>query len=181
MGTKTIEEKYIENPVTVLSEDDKLLVWEDALSSTGAIKLETILDAVHPIGFTYIQFPGDDNPTELGLNGTWSNVSSELPGDFIRFEGTAGNGKTAKTFGTGEQLDYMQRITGTIGRIHANAVTTSGVFSSVGESNQAGSGSNTNYTLTFDSAESTNPNVAKTDNIETSPVYVTVKKWRRTA
>lgn len=56
-----------------------------------------------PIGATYIQFPGDDDPSTMGLIGTWSNVSSELAGDFIRFEGGL-----ASTFESGQQLDQLQ-------------------------------------------------------------------------
>jgi hypothetical protein len=46
-----------------------------------------VLDAVWPVGITYTQYPGKQNPTELGLPGTWTNISSEFAGDFFRAEG----------------------------------------------------------------------------------------------
>ena len=67
--------------------------WLEILSPSGS----------WPIGSTYIQFPGDDSPSTLGLPGTWANVSSELAGDFIRFEGG-----DASAFEAGQQSDQFQ-------------------------------------------------------------------------
>lgn len=48
-------------------------------------------NVVFPVGMTYIQFPGEKTPGELGWPGTWANRSSDLAGDFIRFEGGSAN------------------------------------------------------------------------------------------
>ena len=57
----------------------------------------------YPAGITYKQYPGKKSPDELGLPGTWSNISSEFAGDFFRAEG--GN---ASAFGSGEQAHMFQ-------------------------------------------------------------------------
>ncbi|RLD58466.1 MAG: hypothetical protein DRJ01_12540, partial [Bacteroidetes bacterium] len=61
-----------------------------------------------PIGFIYFQMPGKSSPTTLGFSGTWSNISTSWPGDFLRIEG--GN---ASTFASGQQGDAIRNITGT--------------------------------------------------------------------
>ncbi len=59
-----------------------------------------------PIGFIYFQLPGKDSPSTLGLAGTWSNVSTSWPGDFLRIEG--GN---ASTFNSGQQANQNKTHT----------------------------------------------------------------------
>jgi hypothetical protein len=76
---------------------------EKNLNVGGTITGNLDLSGAWPIGSTYIQFPGDSDPSTLSLPGTWSNVSSELAGDFIRFEG--GN---ASVFNAGQQNDAFQ-------------------------------------------------------------------------
>ena len=51
--------------------------------------LSTIVDASHPVGSSYVQYPGFKDPNELwGQYGTeWENVSNLFPGLSIRFEG----------------------------------------------------------------------------------------------
>lgn len=138
---------------------------------------------VPSVGDVYTQFPGDATPAALGYPGTWSNVSSEMAGDFMRFEGTAGNGGSAAAFESGEVNDAMQRITGSVASmIRASGSAGVGVFS-VGSTSviiTAGSGGH-RQDLYFDNGDSTSPNIAKTNNVETYPVYKTVRKWRRTA
>lgn len=42
---------------------------------------------IYPIGFVYLQLMGESSPSDLGLPGTWSNVSSTHAGRFFRAEG----------------------------------------------------------------------------------------------
>lgn len=144
--------------------------WLEILSSSGS----------WPIGSTYIQFPGDSDPSTLDLPGTWSNVSSELAGDFIRFEGGE-----ATAFEAGQQSDAMQSVTGQfiLSQHWASQASASGVHTSAATGatapNAAGSLSGTR--ISFDNGDSTSPNPAKTDSVETRAVNRTVRKWRRTA
>jgi hypothetical protein len=62
-----------------------------------------ILDEIFPIGATYWQLPGKEDPSTLGYPGTWENISTEFAGDFFRVEGG-----DASSFGSGEQLDQFQ-------------------------------------------------------------------------
>lgn len=139
-----------------------------------------------PVGITYIQFPGDSDPATAGLPGTWSNVSSELAGDFIRFEG--GN---ASAFESGQQLDAMQRITGQFDTRRASNDTDlfsnqAGVFvdggaGAIEKSVTHSTLSELKEILEFDNNTSTSPNPSKTDDSETRAINRTVRKWRRTA
>jgi len=135
------------------------------------------------IGTTYIQFPGDDDPATLNYIGTWSNVSSELAGDFIRFEGG-----DASAFEAGQQSDALQKITGilSVARLSSGgdiAGGVSGVFTTGGLAGSRGtantSGSLSYRQIEFDNADSVSPNTAKTDDVETRAVNRTVRKWRR--
>lgn len=178
--------------------NDILGSWQ-ALIKTGSVtpsgssdneNTSDILDAIQasaklaawPVGSTYIQFPGDSDPAAAGLLGTWANVSSELAGDFIRFEG--GN---ASAFESGQQSDAMQRITGSTGDGGIRAEdsplwTGDGVLSRTNPSiAQSGDNTFSSYPIYFDNADSISPNAAKTDDVETRAVNRTVRKWRRTA
>jgi microcystin-dependent protein len=75
-----------------------------------------------------------------------------------------------------EQDDAMQRITGTFGEWYVNVgplrtdstISTSGVFSEGAAKNDGPSGNGgAGAALDFDSADSTSPNTAKTDDVET--------------
>jgi len=133
---------------------------------------------VYPVGSTYIQFPGDSDPATLGFPGTWSNVSSELAGDFIRFEGG-----DASAFESGEQLDQMQQITGSwnLGRERTGSAGVGAFSDSDGDGSSNDSANTTGNTaaalLDFNSANSPG---ARTGT-ETRAINRTVRKWRRTA
>lgn len=131
-----------------------------------------------PVGITYIQFPGDVAPSTAGLPGTWANVSSELAGDFIRFEG--GN---ASVFESGQQLDATQRITGDVDIGWAAVGPANGVFTQANSTSivRGATGDTDFRRIDFDSDDSTSPNASKTDDVETRAVNRTVRKWRRTA
>jgi hypothetical protein len=144
---------------------------DDQVPTSGAI-VDYIKSAVYPVGATYIQFPGDDSPATAGFPGTWSNVSSELAGDFIRFEGG-----DALAFTGGQQPDQMQQITGqltTLGALGGGSGALGSAASTPRTSNPAGGG---NDVITFDSANS----LGARTGTKTWPENRTVRKWRRTA
>lgn len=145
----------------------------------GLFYYQQLLDAVWPIGITYTQFPGDLTPAELGLPGTWSNVSSELAGDFIRFEGG-----DALAFNGGRQGFAMQRMIGQFGTgSNDNSIWRTqtyghtGVFRYLYGSAQFDRGTNGQTAktsgVTFDSSR------AAETSTETRGVNRTVRKWRR--
>jgi hypothetical protein len=180
--------KYVKPSGKSISTDGTLSANSDnKVPTEKAVKtyVDASMAAVNlPVGYVYIQFPGDSDPATLGLAGTWTNVSSELAGDFIRFEG--GN---ASTFNSGQQLDAMQKVTGSLGDgstgdgLVGNLVTQSGALSFANQRTLtfAGASSVLINDITFDNSNSTSPNPAKTDDNETRAVNRTVRKWRRTA
>lgn len=101
-------------------------------------------------------------------------------GQTIRFEG--GN---AETWEEGTQLDAMQRITASAGVAlnRANLSSHTGAFSGTGANGLSDSSaiSGGYDTFDFDSADSTSPNTAKTDDDETRMTNFTVRAWKRTA
>ena len=143
------------------------------LSRFGATSL------IYPIGYVYWQFPGKDSPDDMSLIGTWANISSTFAGDFFRAEGG-----DASAFDSGEQADAMQRITGAIGSDASPFPALEGVFSEqsgLPSQNGASIASGQTGDIVFDSADSTSPNAAKTDDVETRPVNHTIRLWERTA
>jgi len=183
LATQQSIKAYADNKI--LDEDDMASDSTNQAPSQQSIKA-FILNYIYPIGTTYIQFPGDSDPSAL-FGGTWSNVSSELAGDFIRFEGGR-----ASSFNSGQQSDAMQRIIATVDyRALYNGVSilnnSSSAFSRSNSSSADSIGVNSSAVdksvtrLTFDNSNSDNPQDAKTDNYETRSVNRTVRKWRRTA
>jgi len=85
--------------VSSASEDDIPVFNNSGGIASSGISIEDIF----PIGMTYIQLPGELDPADLNLPGSWENKSSELAGDFIRFEGGAAN-----AFNNTQQLDQYQ-------------------------------------------------------------------------
>jgi hypothetical protein len=154
------------------------------LTDSG-VTIDDVMDYIFPIGKRVIQLPGESSPATLYTNQTWSNISSTFAGDFFRVEG----GK-ANTYDSGEQEDAMQRITGDTNTQFATTTTTNPAGGGDGALDMDNSGTNvsniggsTYYrsAITFDSANSTSPNAAKTDDDETRPVNWTIRIWERTA
>lgn len=145
---------------TVLTNDD------NKIPTSGAVydAIELAKNAVWPVGSTYIQFPGDSTPTGLDLPGTWSNVSSELAGDFIRFEG--GN---ALTFDSGRQAHALQQ--------HQHLPAAGGAYFMIGTTNIGGTGVTAVQTF----PNTGNVTGANSNANETRAVNRTVRKWRRIA
>jgi len=153
----------------VLDEDDFASDSDTAVPTQQSVKA-FILDYIYPIGTTYIQFPGDSDPSTL-FGGTWSNVSSEIAGNFMRFEG--GN---ASAFESGTQNDaygihnHYQGL--------ALNVNTSG-FTSFG--NTSAGGANTRAPQLVAISADYKPYTSDSGSSETRPDNETVRKWRRTA
>lgn len=125
-----------------------------------------------PIGFVYVQFPGDLSPAGLNLAGTWQNVSSEMAGDFIRFEGGS-----ASAFESGTQLDQFQSFiiaaTG-YGQLGTSTGITIGGGTDTGNAYGGDKGATIPYEISDDGVNGT-PRVGS----ETRAVNKTVRKWRR--
>ena len=160
---------------TLSGNSDSSVPTERAVRAYITAKEAAIKNAVWPVGSTYIQFPGDSSPSTLGLPGTWANVSSELAGDFIRFEGGA-----ATAFNGGKQDFAIENIVGetTAGNDHsAFPENMTGPFEEGASVNNTGvfSALTTTTRLRFDAS-----NAVKTAS-ETRPVNRTVRKWRRAA
>ena len=134
-----------------------------------------------PIGATYLQLPSQSAPDDI-FTGTWSNISSSYAGDFFRAEG----GRAA-AFGSG-QNDAMQRISGLL-RAKAGAdhgvfsSSSNGIFSDVIDYRSRATGDSvvraSHAGINVDSANSTSPSSAKTDDYETRPANRTVRIWKR--
>ena len=73
---------------------------------------KAVFDTVHPIGSTYIQFPGCPSPNELwGSMSVWTELN--FNGAFFRASGT-----NASAFGSGEQGDLVKNHTHNMNHIH---------------------------------------------------------------
>ena len=164
---------------------DETSAWEDlvsdairklALISISEMKeyidnsVQTTKNELYPIGATYIQFPDDDSPSTLGLPGTWANVSSELAGDFIRFEGGA-----ASAFESGQQglavyphghQQYKADVGFSAGGVIADSANGAPV-------NLRGGGSGVKEVI----SDGVYP--IPTLSVDQRPVNKTVRKWRR--
>ncbi len=113
-------------------------------------------DPAVPIGFVYVQFPGEKSPQELFGCGTWQNVTAQFAGAFFRAEG--GN---ASAFGAGLQDMMIQSHN------HGNVIT--GFASAIG--------------FSWSSSNSQGPTVGAPNSggIETRPINYTIRIWKRTA
>ena len=97
----------------------------------------------------------------------------DLRGEFIRGWDDGRGADSGRSFGS-DQLDQMQRITGSIGEILADTpVSASGAIDFVGKNSPNFDGANessgTNGTFSFDSANSPNARTSSTTNGETRP------------
>ena len=149
---------------------DSLGVTNDVIVG-GAVTINGSISAVLgelPIGSTIVQFPNKKSPSELGLVGTWENISSEFAGDFFRAEG--GN---ASTFESGEQLDRFQG--------HRHSSNTS-INTAIGVHGfLTGNTDNPGDVFRIESPTTDGTNGTPRTGIETNPVNHTIRIWERTA
>lgn len=144
-------------------------------------------NALIPLHFVYVQFPGMPAPTTLYNFGTWTERTSSFAGAFFR---AAGGGASA--FGSGRQGARLPNIRGKIDGSAMNAsgqfltdadnLTITGAFSTHRSSRYSiYNGSTTgNYvdTLEFNANKA---NSIYTDNGEVRPENYTIRIWERTA
>lgn len=131
---------------------------------------------VFPVGFVYTVLPGKLNPVQMGLAGTWTNISSQFAG---LFEGIEGGDRLA--FGGGVQPDQMQLITGEAGGIRQWADGyESGCLDWGPNYNTQKADSGTNAATRKIIFDSSNSPGARTGD-KTYPENITVQKWERTA
>ncbi|NLK47153.1 MAG: hypothetical protein GX297_10960 [Treponema sp.] len=122
-----------------------------------------------PIGFVYVQFPGEMSPQELFGCGTWQDITSLFAGAFFRAEG--GN---ASAFGAGLQNMMIQSHNHGIS-FHSSPVTwLSGASLRHGGMSQS-------YFITGGGAGAISATITAAGGAETRPVNYTIKIWKRTA
>lgn len=135
----------------------------------GNINVATI-----PVGFNYVQYPGESAPADL-FGGEWENISAQFAGMFFRAEG--GN---AAAFGQ-SQSDGAPNITGSVSTGHSLALfssfsgcfTTDGIY---GGSQAGDSGSYSKGVSFFASASN-----GKYSLNEVRSANRTIRIWKRTA
>lgn len=132
-----------------------------------------------PIGFIYIQFPSQSNPSAI-FNGTWSNVSATYAGAFFRAEG--GN---ASTFEGGAQdsqnlIHNHGGLTGSMNRnnphnhsyvapLNASGVDLGGNVRSISETGASTSSTDINHEHA----------IASDGGVEARPYNFSVRLWKR--
>lgn len=146
------------------------------LSVSGWVSREAVGQTL----YTETDYEATDTISGGTYDGETVSTVFTFTGQTIRFSG----GK-AETFEEGTQLDASQRITGTIGNIKPISDGTdscAGVFTVDSTASGSGdSGSSGPSVVDFDSADSSSPNTAKTDDDETRMTNFTVRAWKRTA
>lgn len=124
-----------------------------------------------PIGYIFMQLPGKDTPAELGLVGTWTDVSSTFAGNFFRVAG--GN---ASAFESGTQDDAMQGHWHTqYMRGAAGTGSTDGVIANTAHTK------NSSLTQSIREPLSDGVNGTPRTDDETRPTNETIKVWERTS
>jgi hypothetical protein len=136
---------------------DNLHIFDEGHEVLQNTKFGQLAASIMPIGFVYTQYPGKDSPIDLGLYGTWTNISSSFAGDFFRAEG--GN---ASAFESGEQADQNKA------HVHGYyRLTTNGTDWDEANGDSGGNDSN--------------PNTESEGGNEARPVNKTIRLWERTA
>ena len=148
-----------------------------------------------PIGFIYIQFKGQSDPTTL-FGGTWQNISSQFAGEFFRAEG--GN---AATFGNSQAQStqpHTHSFSGTTGDMsgqqNAYWVMSGNKNGSgcdnkritrqeIGSSNSCSwtDHNNIRYTLDLQHTHTFSGTTNSYGSIETRPINSTIRIWKRIA
>lgn len=150
---------------------------------------QVAFDAAHPVGETYVQFPGTSEPATLfninGVVSTWSDISSNFAGAFFRSAGGE-----ASAFNSGAQGQSLPNITGlfTTSIANENRTTSPGItnyngaFTITNKENmyareQDGYMRATRQDVSFDASKS---NAVYGLRNEVAPANYTVRIWERT-
>lgn len=140
-----------------------------SVNGSGADGNGNINIATIPVGFNYVQYPGESAPADI-FGGTWENISAQFAGMFFRAEG--GN---AAAFGEAQSQglpNHTHRLTATgsdlYTRYGANYIyTTAQVQNSV-------NGMINGITAVSD-------NNIYGSSVEVRPYNSTIRIWKRTA
>lgn len=133
---------------------------------------------LYPVGFVYVQFPGSSSPPELGLPGTWSNISSQWSSYFFRAEGGS-----AAAFGSCQAMGTcyacISSSTPSKSVLHCHSIRTSYPDYTF----RCGSSTPKSYMTekTFSLCSSGNHSHSATfsNTTETRPANYTIRIWKR--
>lgn len=147
-----------------------------SVNGSGADGNGNIDIATIPVGFNYVQYPGESAPADL-FGGEWENISAQFAGLFFRCEG--GN---AATFGQ-SQSDGAPNITGTsLMRYGVDVGSNTGAFMFLGSDSTEKSiyinqnSPQNNRRLSFSAYDSN----SKYALDEVRPYNSTIRIWKRT-
>ena len=179
-GVKTFKEWPLVEDVSGVAADDPYAgAGDDSLVPVASVKqaledyLDTVRDAIIPVGFIYTQLPGYASPQTLWPWATWSysSTATAFNGAFFRAEGSGAAG-----FGAGVQAQQLLN--------HAHAITNTANAKAIGETQV------TTGEIDHDEVGSDHPLLAlatSTDEYpgasatENRPRNFTVRLWVRTA
>lgn len=147
-----------------------------------------LLDALYPIGVTYLQFPTCESPVNLFPTLTWTEINFD--GAFFRASGTNADafiGVGGTLIPQGDQYKAHSHTRGTMNitgsYLEAGVVqSTAGAFYETVETwAQPVYGTNTCNRVNFDASRSWSGSTSSEGGTETRPINYTVKVWKRTA
>ena len=144
-----------------------------SINGSGADENNNINISTIPVGFNYVQYPGESAPADL-FGGEWENISAQFAGQFFRCEG--GN---AATFGE-TQTGGAPNIQGTVGNGSTFQTVTGAFLSSSSGNGTVGGYSYAQGTVVVGfSAADSNATYGAADEIR--PANSTIRIWKRTA
>lgn len=160
-------------------DDDDLLHIRNTSGIDVKIKWSDVLEKTIPVGFMYIQFPGETAPSTLFGFGTWTNQSANFAGNFFRAEGgdalAYDGGEQAHSMGTHNHKWYDYISNANTGAIYRDNVSYGQSYNSGGSAQNIGSSADATFPDQWTS------NIATAESGETRPVNRTVRIWERTA
>ena len=165
--------------------------------------LPSVSDGI-PIGYVYIQFPGQSEPSTLWPDFTWTNISSSYAGRFFRAEGgnaasfgnNQGSGAKLSTSGTysdnfatnhchpgGEMYVWDANMTQT--SAHWSGSVARGILrwgpASSSNSSFIACTSTSYPSVSYNGVSHISTDYNSTYNPETRPTNYTIRIWKRTA
>ena len=141
-----------------------------SINGSGTDENGNINIATIPVGFNYVQYPGESAPADI-FGGEWEKISAQFAGQFFRCEG--GN---AATFGE-TQTGGAPNITGSFGNIYP--ITATGAFFTK-TTNQVGHGDGS-YLDAIIGFSAANSNAIYGAADEIRPANSTIRIWKRIA
>ena len=141
-----------------------------SINGSGADENNNINISTIPVGFNYVQYPGESAPADL-FGGEWENISAQFAGQFFRCEG----GRAA-AFGE-TQGDAAPEIYGEFGNVLNQ--TYSGAFSRGGYPLLSNGGSSTGGATVILKASASNNIYGAADEVRA--YNSTIRIWKRTA